>query len=276
MSKMKNEYAVGCIASEERFFGVYETADLVPTLGVNPFDAQEWTETNKPRMIQMREKIEEKGMPAAYFYPIIAVIKSRIREKGFVKIVDIGGGQGENYINIVRCLGMAGIEYHVVEQEKNCAAGRMLQLPGNICFHENTECGSSSLNDEAHKLLREADICLVIGTLQYFPMYSALLKEIAETGVEYVYITRTLINSAVATFYTRQYIASSLGDYKDIILGDIPLAIINHHELNQCMCELGYDICLDLFQMDYSKYFRNFSEPYNKVKYRDILYRVRK
>ncbi|MDE6603099.1 MAG: hypothetical protein K2K90_13260 [Lachnospiraceae bacterium] len=135
------DYKLGDKAEFERFFGVYETFDLVPTLGVNPFDTKEWVETNQPRILQLKRASEEKGIPESYFFPVIAVAESKIREKGNVKIVDIGGGYGENYLNIIRCLKTAGIEYHVIEQEKNCEAGRELSISGNILFHENVCVG---------------------------------------------------------------------------------------------------------------------------------------
>lgn len=45
---MINEYQIGEKALKERFFGVYQTADMVPTFGKNPFDTKEWVETSIP------------------------------------------------------------------------------------------------------------------------------------------------------------------------------------------------------------------------------------
>lgn len=152
-------------------------------------------------------------------------------------------------------------------------AGSMLFPAGEIYFHDNSICESGCLNEECYNVLQEADVCLLIGTLQYFLNYKDLLNEIGTAGVEYVYITRTIINDSVNTFYTRQYIASNRGMHKDIVIGDIPVAVINHLDLNQFMNKTGYITCLDLFQTDYSSQFDNFENPYNKVQYRDILYK---
>lgn len=166
------------------------------------------------------------------------------------------------------------LEYHVVELKGNCKNGRELHLPGNIYFHENDQTGSKCLNEEAVSLLKEADICLVIGTMQYFSSYVDLIKEIADTGVEYIYVARTLISNTANTFYTRQYEVLNGGKYNNIVVGDCAMAVINHRELNTNMYSLGYDICLDLFESDESAYIYNLPKPYNVAEYRDILYQL--
>ncbi len=168
-----------------------------------------------------------------------------------------------------------GLEYHVIEQRENCKAGSKLFPSEEIFFHENGKCEIGGLNEECYATLQQADVCLLIGALQYFPQYTTLLNRIGQAGIKYVYITRTIINSNVNTFYTRQYIASNIGAYRDIIIGDTPVAVINRAELNQCMNELGYTRGLDLFQVDYSEQFNNFVNPYNKVEYRNMLYMLK-
>lgn len=59
-----------------------------------------------------------------------------------------GGGCGENYISLIKFFHKEYLEYHVVEQEKNCQFGKELELPGNIFFHENDENPSRCLNDD--------------------------------------------------------------------------------------------------------------------------------
>lgn len=73
-------------------------------------------------------------------------------------------------------------------------------MPGNIYFHENIGHGSRCFNEEASVLLQQADICLMIGVLQYIDLYSGLLKGISEPGVEHIFITRTMITNIVNTF----------------------------------------------------------------------------
>ncbi len=163
-----------------------------------------------------------------------------------------------------------------MEFGENCKNGRELHLPGNIYFHENDETGSKCLNEVAVSLLKEADICLLIGVMQYFFQYADLLREIADTGIEYIYVTRTLISNITNTFFTRQYVAPNGGIYNDIVLGDNVMAIINHQELNVNMYNLGYEICFDLFESDESDYIHNLPKPYNEAEYRDMLYQSRK
>lgn len=144
-----DQYEIGCTASLERFSGIYRTADEVPTFGINPFDTEQWIETNKPWITELRDTIgQDWRKPDDYFYPLIPIIRSKIVEKRNLSIVDIGGGVGENYINIIRFFKKENFEYHVIEQGKNCQLGRDLELPGDIRFHEN--CGNlpNCLNNE--------------------------------------------------------------------------------------------------------------------------------
>lgn len=272
-----DQYYIGCVAALERFSGIYKTADAVPTFGINPFETEEWVESNKQWLMELKKNIcGDWRKPDDYFYPLIPIIRSKIAEKKIVNVVDIGGGCGENYLNLIRFYKKECFDYHVIEQSRNCQFGRELELPGTIHFHVNQEGKSRCLNEEADELLRKADICLLVGTIQYFPSYTNLLKEIADTGVEYILIVRTMINSLVDTFFTRQYIAADIGPYKDIVVGDIPVAVINHHELKKGLNDLGYDTCLDLFGLDYSYKVRNLPKPYCEVEYRNMLYQSKR
>jgi len=272
-----DRYCIGCTISQARFSGIYKASAEVPTFGVNPFETKEWAETNRTWMMELKQIIGEVWRkPDDYFYPLIPVVRSKIVEKKIVNIVDIGGGCGENYINLIGFFKKESFNYHVIEQRRNCQLGRELDLSGDIHFHENQENGLSCLNEEADELLRKADICMLVGTLQYFPSYVNLLKEIATSGVEYILIVRTMINQIADTFFTRQYIASDVGPYKDIVVGDIPVAVINRHELNRCLDDLGYDVCLDLFGLDYSHKVSNLPKPYCEVEYRNMLYQSKK
>lgn len=277
-----NEYSIGEIIGMDRTFGVYPTKAAVPTYGINVNDIEEYVEyyyeLEIPRVKRVLERQRQKGKLGfpPYFFALLPVIRSKISEKGRVNIVDIGGAQGENYIYLESFFGSEAFEWHVVEQEKNCKYGRKLQLPGNIYFHENIGDGSRCLNEEASALLQQADICLMIGVLQYFDPYSGLLKEVSESGVEYIFITRTMITNIVDTFFTRYYGTANEGKYKDMVLGDTVMAVINHQELNKNMYDLGYDVCFDLFQIGSIPDVQSLPEPYNEIEYRNMLYQSRK
>lgn len=277
-----NEYSIGEIVGTERTFGVYKTKDAVPTYGINVNDLEEYVEyyyeLEIPRLRRLNEQQKQQGKPGipSYFYSLLPIIKSKILEKGYVNVVDIGGGQGENYMFLESFFGSEVFEWHVVEQEKNCKYGRKIGYPGKIYFHENIGNGLRCLTEEVAELLKQADICLLIGVLQYFDPYINLLREIAATGVEYIFITRTMINDIVDTFFTRYYGTPTEGKYKDMVLGDAVFAVINHQELNNNMYNLGYDICLDLFQWGSIPDVQSLPKPYNKIEYRDALYQLRK
>ncbi len=274
-----NEYAIGQLAAQERAFGVYFSPEEVPTFGINAFDTAEWSgnciDTLIPdlkRRIAKRKDMKLNWMQS-YFMSVLPVIQSIILEKGHVCVADIGGGQGENFISLESFFGSRLLEWHVIEQEKNCKYGEKLYLSDNIYFHENSSSDSGCLKKEVLDVLRQADICLLIGVLQYFPSYSRLLKEIAASGVEYIFVTRTFITKNTNTFYTRYYVAPGTGKYKDVILADVTTAAINYDEFFQYMQSFGYCCCLDIYQEGAFAELRSLPEPYNKCEYRDMIFR---
>ncbi len=274
-----SEYSIGEIGAKERAFGVYQTAGDVPTFGINVFDTSEWSENCVEDVIpDIKQRIgnrRKKGLNwlPPYFLSLLPVFQCKIFEKGYVEVVDIGGGQGENYIYLEKFFGSEVLRWHVIEQKKNCRYGEKLYTSENIHFYENKSANPCCLSAEAVELLKKADICLMIGVLQCFPDYFQLLKEASESGVEYIFITRTHITKSTEAFYTRYYVALAAGKYKDVILGDAVLAVINYDELFQYMSALGYGVCLDIHQQGDFADMRGLPEQYNKCEYRDMLYR---
>lgn len=272
------EYMIGERAGQERAFALYPSAGSVPVFGINAFDTPEWSEYCTITMIpEIRCRVSEQKQLVhnwiqPYFFSLLPVIQSIIIEKGYVEIVDIGGGQGENFIYIENFFSDNDIRWYVIEQEKNCRYGRKQHMSDKIHFYENGCFDSECLCEEAKALLMHADICLLVGALQYFDPYYKLLKEITSTSVSYIYITRTLMVNEAETMYTRYYIAPGSGKYKDIILADAATAIINHKDLMQYMYSYGYLCCLDIFQESSFSDLRALAELYNKCEYRDILY----
>lgn len=279
---MKNGYELGEIAGKERCFGVYQRMEDVPTFGINVSDTEQYCRYYNEYVIpDVQKRMKETGFTASaydsYFLSLLALVRSQIREKKHIKIVDIGGGQGENYIRLESYFGRAPIEHHVIEQEKNCEYGRKLQLSEKLHFHENIGVASGRcLNDQAVSLLGEADICVLIGALQMFSPYTDLLKEIASSEVKYIFITRVPLHCSEETFYSRYYAAPDAGEYKDVVMGDTPMAIINDKELIRNMYVLGYDIALDLLQRRRFVPMESLPSPYNEVEYRDMIFQTRK
>lgn len=274
-----NEYEIGQVIGRGRFYGVYQSPEEVPTFGINICDQKEYCEYySEYEVPSFQSKIKNFPLKklmmwgCPYFFTVLPIIRSIIATKKKVKIVDIGGGQGENYLFIEKFFGREYLEYHVVEQKRNCEFGRKLHHSADISFHENGEDGFS---EEVKKLLERADICLLIGVLEFWIPYIDLIKDILQERVKYIFITRATMSSVVETFYSRQYVAPSNGMYKDTVLGDNVITIINHKELIQQMQNLGYDIVLDLFQRDGFMEAESLPYPYNQIEYRDMLFQLR-
>lgn len=278
---MINEYELGSLAGKERCFGVYQKAEDVPTFGINVTDTDQYCKYyNETVISELKNRMEKIGFGASaydsYFLSLLALVRSQVREKKHVKIVDIGGGQGENYIRLENYFGDGCIEHHVIEQKKNCEYGRKLHLSENLFFHENTNVESGKcLNNEVQKLLEEADICLIIASLQYFFPYTELLKEVASSKVKYLFLARTPLHCSKATFYSRYYTAPDAGEYKNVVMGDAPMTIINDKELIRNMYVLGYDICSDLLERRRFVPTESLPEPYNEIEYRNMIFQTK-
>lgn len=276
---MKSDYSIGDVIGRQRCFGVYQTADDVPTFGVDVYDNKEYCKYYDDFVIpDVEQRMRKTGFTAAaydsYLLSLLALVRSEIREKGNVNIVDFGGGQGENYIRLESYFGSEKMEYYVIEQPGNCEFGEMRHLSENIHFCENIDAEFGFLNGKATELLKKADICLLIGCVQLCFPYTDLLKEIAESGVEYIFMARTPVNRLTDTFYSRYYLAPDAGKYKDVVLGDARMAIINYKELLENMQQLKYDLRLDLYERLGFVVYDSLPAPYNEIEYRNMIFQA--
>lgn len=278
---MTNEYELEELAGKERCYGVYQRVQDVPTFGINVTDTDKYCEYYNQFVIpDVKRRMNETGFTAlaydSYFLSLLALVRSVIREKGHIKVVDIGGGQGENYIRLENYFGDKCIEHHVIEQEKNCEYGRRSCLFENLFFHENINVEPGKcLKKKYLELLAEADICIVIASLQYFFPYTELLKEIAASNVKYVFLARTPLHCSKDTFYSRYYIAPDAGKYKNMVMGDVPTTIINDKELIRNMYVFGYDICSDLLERRRFVPMESLPSPYNEIEYRNMIFQLK-
>lgn len=116
----------------------------------------------------------------------------------------------------------------------------------NMYLHENRGNSLEPVDKEAVELLRRADICLLEDLPHCISPYSDLLREITGSGVEYIFI--------------KKYISTT---------------ITEHHKLNRSMYDLGYDICLDLFQSEKLAEVQNGYKCDDRLEYRRLLYQTR-
>lgn len=115
----------------------------------------------------------------------------------------------------------------------------------NIYLCENKGDHLEHVSEEAIDLLSQADICL-LDLPHCISPYSDLLREITGSRVEHIFI--------------KKY---------------IPRTITEHQKLNRSMYDLGYDICLDLFQSGKSAEVQNGYECDDRFEYRRLLYQTR-
>ena len=80
------EYSIGDKAMKERFFGIYQTADLVPTFGINPFDSKEWIETSVPTQIKQHAILQANICQNLIFFQLYRLLTVSLGKKGYVRL----------------------------------------------------------------------------------------------------------------------------------------------------------------------------------------------
>jgi putative methyltransferase (TIGR04325 family) len=110
---------------------------------------------------------------------LLASVISASRSK--VRVLDYGGGLGLAFIQLLATVhGNAAIEYHVVELEKACTAGRQLFADDSrIHFHTSLP----SLRDGV-------DIVYASSVLPYMEDYAELLRQLAALNAPYMLLTQ--------------------------------------------------------------------------------------
>jgi putative methyltransferase (TIGR04325 family) len=189
---------------------------------------------------------------AGLFRTVKAMLKTRER----VRILDVGGGCGENYIALVRALGdrAAALDYLVIENEQNCRLGRSL-FP---------DASFATAIPDVH-----FDLAAVIGTLQYIPDWRGMLATL-KARCNMVLLARSPLRVSGPSFFTRQAICPAMGDKAGTKAGTAEVIVISLDELRGEMSD--WEVVEDRFVADYSPHFARLPSPYQNVEYRSMAW----
>src|SRR5215813_9195000 len=177
--------------------GVYERFGDVPRSGAG-HESEEWIqgallETEsvlagaKDAATIPAEVTEERSL-----LPFLAGVVAG-PDGGSVRILDFGGGAGADYVRVLASVPRASLEYHVIEVESVCRAGRRLfDGDDRIRFH-------SSLPED----LTRPDIVYLCSALQYVEDYGGLLRRLGALGARYVLLVK-LAAGDIRSFATAQ------------------------------------------------------------------------
>jgi putative methyltransferase (TIGR04325 family) len=193
------------------------------------------------------------GKPYICWHNTIALLAAtKCAQSGLVRVLDFGGGMGLGFIQLLvtlRC--NAAIEWHVVELENMCVAGRQLYSDDSrIQYHTSLP-----------EICEGVDIVYVSGVLAYIEDYAGLLRNLASLNAPYLLLARTAVGR-FPTFAARQL----------NLPGQIlPYWFLNLNEVEEILAGTRYSLVHDVWvgpEYDQS----NFPETHRFGRMRDLLF----
>lgn len=161
--------------------GVYSNFNEVPAKGPG-FDGQAWITNSLRKMEALREDIKRNApLPAPSNYregllPLLAALIYSEQRK--LHILDFGGGIGFTYYQTIQALPQTeSVEYHIVEREPVCKAGKEF-------FGDTTK--SLFFHTELPKEEGTFDIVHLSSALQYIEDWNNLLTLLCRLSCKYL------------------------------------------------------------------------------------------
>jgi putative methyltransferase (TIGR04325 family) len=258
------------------FHGLFMKAEDAPNYGSNPFDQFPWIETATFRLRQLMAKSRKpKFLIEAHLWPFLSLSNGLCAERELVRILDIGGGMGDNFVQFNAALPAelrGRLEYHIVDTPQNCEHGAMLLGDHQEVVTFHSPDGICSIKADA-SIQKAYDLLLVCGTLQFMDPWSEFLSGLSAFGAEYICITRTPLNDSVPSFYTIQFLAPSCGPWAGKYIGAARVAVINPREIIYILRMSGYQSVENILLNDYWYAFKGFPVPYDQVFYNTMVFR---
>jgi putative methyltransferase (TIGR04325 family) len=212
-------------AAEPIWEGVYERFRDVPVSGAG-HESEEWIQGSLAEARRaLADASAEEAIPLDVteeraLLPLLASIVSE-GQGGRVRILDFGGGAGADYARVCASVPRAAmLEYHVVEIDSLCRAGRKLfSGDDRVRFH-------GALPED----LAAPDIVHVCSSLQYVEDYAGVLKKLCALGAPYVLFIK-LSAGEIRSFATAQ---------KNVGNSSIPYWFLSLAEVIDLMAREGY------------------------------------
>ncbi len=122
-------------------------------------------------------------------------IKTILKKKDKISILDLGGGYGDNFYKFRRFnqSKLSKIEYYILEENK-----RLIDL-GKKTFKEEK---SIFFKNTIPK--KPVSIILMVGTLQYVNNFFELLKKINFEKISYIYFSRSIFSNLDKDYFSKQ------------------------------------------------------------------------
>jgi putative methyltransferase (TIGR04325 family) len=206
--------------------GVYRSFQEVPAAG-DGHDGDVWIGRSRGKMEALLERTGGKAIlpPASNYRECLLPLVTALvyEEKRAVRILDFGGGMGFSYQQTVDALsGDRGVEYHIVEREGVCRAGRDLfrTRPRQPLFISDLD-----------QVRGGYDIVHLGSVIQYVEDWASLLGRLGRLSDRYLLLVDVLAGD-VPTFATAQCYYGQR----------IPAWFLNIGELLAALTEQGYEL----------------------------------
>lgn len=249
----------------------------------NPFDTIEWTQVIRAQIYERRIKGvckklltgRKKGL-AVHLQTLYDMIGRYIQEKGVCRVLDFGGGRGDNYAELIRYDGKRladRLRYFIMDTPVNCEAGaKDYNDNPHVRFLANTGKQKDAESHQQELKSAHLDIVFICATLEYIIPYTELLDYLAALRADYFILVRNPMCDREKTFYCKQMISPAFGRWKGRYLGDIKIAIVSKSELLCCFAEHSYDLREGKNRIDCStSYGLGFPQEYKQVYYETLV-----
>jgi putative methyltransferase (TIGR04325 family) len=194
-----------------------------------------------------------------YLLPVAAMIHDVYLRRKRVTVLDVGGGFGDNFFELLRVLKrdvIGALEYRVLDNERSCALGRDLYASYRV---------KPTFFTDYQVPPKGNDIVLLVGTLQYIADWHTAIPSIAAVAARYLYVARTPI-AAGDSFTAMQLVCPSYGRMAGRRLGATPVKVANMRELRAAIPG-GWTSMFEFMDLDYSTQFARLPPSHRNVAY---------
>jgi putative methyltransferase (TIGR04325 family) len=194
-----------------------------------------------------------------HLLPVAQMIRDVHMRTGRARVLDIGGGFGDNFAELAQVLParmMDGLTYDVIDNEPSCELGR------EIYARYKTR---PSFTSDHEGIVGAYDVVLVIGTLQYVPSWRDFLTSMNERCRRYLYVARSPIAVASSSFSTDEMICPVYGSHAGRLLGTTRINVVGLADLQKAMSD--WSPCFEFMDTDYSTQFARLPAPWRDVRY---------
>jgi putative methyltransferase (TIGR04325 family) len=192
------------------------------------------------------------------------VLRQLVAQHGQARVLDLGGGFGDNFHLLEAGLGadvIKDVDYVVVDNEASCELGRSAFRPRRHRPRFETTIPAQTF-----------DLVLLVGTLQYVLGWQELLTTLASHGRSWLCLARSPLSLDRPTFFSLQSICPAMGESQRKQVGVSPVVIVNKDELLAATNGLGWTLDRTRFHADYSANFSRLPGP-RSIAYLDLLWR---